>query len=218
MNPVLGYWRFYWPLALTGMALVLSVQFQNGVLARYPDAVTELAVFALAAGIFGFVNASLIFVAQLSNVFARSPQGTRRCWYFVLLVSGVLTTLLLLIALTPAGNLFVQFVYGITAEITQRVCHYLLLLAGVVLLHAQRHFITGLLVQAKLTGWVTLVNFVYLGTLFLGLFLGLRNGWPAPEVLVGADAIAAATQVLLLLGVWRRYYRLPQELEHETLG
>ena len=40
---MLQYWRFYWPLALTGVAMVLSVQFQNAALARYPEAVTELA-------------------------------------------------------------------------------------------------------------------------------------------------------------------------------
>ena len=28
------YWRFFWPLALMGSVLVLSGQFQNGILAR----------------------------------------------------------------------------------------------------------------------------------------------------------------------------------------
>ena len=46
------YWRFYWPLALTGIGLVLSVQFQNAILARYPEAVKELAVLAIAYGIY----------------------------------------------------------------------------------------------------------------------------------------------------------------------
>ena len=32
---MLQYWRFYWPLALTGVGLVLAMQFQNGVLARF---------------------------------------------------------------------------------------------------------------------------------------------------------------------------------------
>ena len=81
------YWRFYWPLALTGLAMVLAIQFQNAILARFPDAVTELAIFALAYSTFGFFRASLNFVAQLSNVYARSPQGTRLCHRFITIAS-----------------------------------------------------------------------------------------------------------------------------------
>ena len=68
------YWKFYWPLALTGVGMVLSLQFQNATLARYPEAVTELAVLALAYGVFGTFNAGMQFIAQLSNVYARSPS------------------------------------------------------------------------------------------------------------------------------------------------
>ena len=56
---MLTYWRFYWPLALIGVGMVLSIQFQNATLAKYPDAVTELAVLALSYGVFSFFNASL---------------------------------------------------------------------------------------------------------------------------------------------------------------
>jgi len=101
---LLQYWRFYWPLGLMGLAMVLSVQFQNAALARYPEAVTELAVFALAYSTFGFFRASLNFIAQLSNVFARSPTGTRRCHAFVVAASIVimLPLILLLSAFTGA--------------------------------------------------------------------------------------------------------------------
>jgi hypothetical protein len=84
---MLQYWRFYWPLALTGLAMVLSVQFQNAALARYPEAVTELAIFALGYSSFGFFRASLNFIAQLSNIFARSQTGSSRCHRYVQLVS-----------------------------------------------------------------------------------------------------------------------------------
>ena len=51
------YWRFFWPLSLTGLAMLLARQFQNGAVARYPDATHELAVYALATSVFGFFNA-----------------------------------------------------------------------------------------------------------------------------------------------------------------
>jgi len=77
---VYQYWRFYWPLALTGVGLVLAVQFQNATLARYPEAVAELAVLALAHGVFGYFNASLQFVSQLANVYARSKAALAKSW------------------------------------------------------------------------------------------------------------------------------------------
>jgi len=212
------YWQFYWPLALTGMALVLSIQFQNGVLARYPDAVQELAVFALAGGVFTLFNASMAFVSQLSNVYARSDLGRRRCYRFVLLVSCALMALLLAIALTPPGLQLLQFAYGIDAPLAQRVSDYLLLLSGVVILNGQRHYFTGLLVQAQLTGWTTVANFVYLGTLLLGLLIGFQAGLAAPWVLVGSDALAALVQLLLLLWLNRYYYQSPSQPEHEQLS
>ena len=91
------YWRFYWPLALTGVAMVLAMQFQNGALALYPDAVVELAVFALASSTFGFLNAGLNFTPQLSNVYGRSPRGRRLNHVFISVWSLALTLALVLI-------------------------------------------------------------------------------------------------------------------------
>ena len=78
-------------LALTAIGMVLSIQFQNATLARYPDAVTELAILALSLGVFSFFNASQQFIAQLSNVYARSKAGSRRAWRFVVAASLVIT-------------------------------------------------------------------------------------------------------------------------------
>ena len=51
--------------------MVLGLQFQNAAVARFPDAVRELAIYALAQGTFGFFQAALNFMPQLSNVYAR---------------------------------------------------------------------------------------------------------------------------------------------------
>lgn len=200
-----------------GIAMVVSIQFQNGVLARYPDAVQELAIFALASGVFGFFNASQGFVAQLSNVFARSVSGTRRCYRFVCFVGLGLMLLLAAIAVTPLGLQFLQFSYGIDEALATQISEYLVLLAGVVFLHGQRHFVNGLLVQAGLTGWVTSANFVYLGVLIVALVVGLALGLPAPLVLVGSDALAAIVQLGLLLWLYRSRYQLPEKVEHENV-
>ena len=60
-------------------------QFQNGVLARYPAAVTELAIFAIASSIFSLLPAGVNFLSQMSNVYARSRHGLIKTLQLVLL-------------------------------------------------------------------------------------------------------------------------------------
>lgn len=214
---MLQYWRFYWPLALTGLAMVLSVQFQNAALARYPEAVTELAIFALGYSTFGFFRASLNFIAQLSNIFARSRTGSSRCHRFVLLVSILIMMPLVLLGHSTVGTGLLSQLYGIDADLTARVQEYLVYLAPVILFGAQRFYYTGLLIQGRLTGWVTVLNTFFLTAVILGLMVGFSLGFKPVYVLVGSETIAIILQLIGTLWVKRRYYRLPAPLEHESL-
>ena len=214
---MLQYWRFYWPLALTGLAMVLSVQFQNAALARYPEAVTELAIFALGYSSFGFFRASLNFIAQLSNIFARSRTGSSRCHRFVLLVSILIMLPLVLLGHSTVGAGLLSQLYGIDADLTARVQEYLVYLAPVILFGAQRFYYTGLLIQGRLTGWVTVLNTFFLTAVILGLMLGFSLGFKPVYVLVGSETIAIILQLIGTLWVKRRYYRLPATPEHEAL-
>ena len=73
------YWKFYWPLALMGLVMLLGKQFENGVLASYDDPARMLATYAFACGVFFPFNALLVFVPQMVNVLARSQRGRRVC-------------------------------------------------------------------------------------------------------------------------------------------
>ena len=211
------YWRFYWPLALTGVAMVLAVQFQNGALARYPDAVTELAVFALASSTFGFLSAGLGFAPQLSNVFARSPHGLALSRRFVSGWSLMLTVPLALIATMPGGAAGIGLAYGIDDALADRVVEYLVYMLPLLFITGQRTFYTGLLVQAQLTGWVTLLNALFLGTSVAALVAGFAAGLTPVIVVVGAQTLAGLLHWLLTALVFRFRYRWPVKPEHEDL-
>ncbi|MFP6815276.1 MAG: hypothetical protein VB949_06355 [Pseudomonadales bacterium] len=212
------YWQFYWPLALTGLAMVLSVQFQNATLARFPEAVTELAVFALAYSTFGMFRACLNFNAQLSNVFARSHAGTARTQRFVIAVGLLVMVPLLAIGHTQLGADGIAAVYGIDATLTGRVTEYLVYLAPLVLLSALRFYYTGLLVQARLTGWITTLTVIYLTSVILGLIVGFSLGHKPVYVLVGSEALALCIYVGGAVWIKTNFYRLPEVVEHEDLS
>ena len=211
------YWKFYWPLALTGVGMVLSLQFQNATLARYPEAVTELAVLALAYGVFGTFNAGMQFIAQLSNVYARSKVATQRSWLFVLVISFCIMLPLAFIAFTNVGAQFIAYIFSIEAPIVARVTHYLALLCPLIVLNGQRHYYSGLLVQSRLTGWMTIFNFIYLGTVIVALLLGIAAGAQPVYVVVGSETIGVILFICLLL--YGRYYLYvpPEKIEHEDV-
>ena len=194
--------------------MVLSVQFQNATLARYPEAVTELAVLALAYGVFGFFNAGMQFIAQLTNVYARSPQAHQRTWRFVVVASIVIMLPLLAIASTAPGTAFIRLAFSIDPALAVKVSEYLLLMCPLILLNAQRHFNTGLLIQARLTGWVTVCNFVYLSSVVIMLVTGFSQGWAPVRVIVGAELVGVSILLALLIFARARVYVLPQEPEH----
>ena len=211
------YWRFYWPLALTGVGMVLATQFQNGVLARYPDAVAELAVFALASSTFGFFNAGLNFTAQLANVYARSAHGRRLSHGFVSAWSLALTVPLAVIATTDTGAAGIARVYGSDAALAGRVSDYLVWMLPLPFITAQRMFHTGLLVQALRTGWVTTLNVVFLVTALAVLVAGFAMGLAPVHTLVGAQTLAGALHWGLSAAAVRGLYRRPATPEHEHL-
>ena len=152
--------------------MVLAGQFQNGVLARYPEAVQAIATYAIASGTFGMFHACINFVSQMSNVYGRSDEGRRRCLRLVVLASNAITLPLLVIAFTPFGLAALASVYSISPEVAANVTRYLQLLAPLMVIDGLRQFCVGLIVQNRLTGWVTILNIVHLSVLIGALLAG----------------------------------------------
>jgi hypothetical protein len=125
---------------------------------------------------------------------------------------------LLAVAHTELGRQLLQSVYGIDDALTARVTEYLVYLAPLIVFNAQRYYYTGLLVQAKLTGWVTAMNVAYLSVVIAALIGGFAVGGRPVVVLVGAEALGVASHlVLLVAGRWK-LYRPPVIPEHENLS
>ena len=194
------YWSFYWPLALTGAVGVVAVQFQNGILARYPEAAVELAVFALALGVYGLFNAALNFVPQLVTKFARTREARRVTLRFVILLATVFAVIVELIGQTEAGATLLGVAFGIDGALRARVLAYLCLLAPILVLGGLRLAFVGLLVQLRRTGRVTLLNAVYLGTVAGILIAGFAAGVEPTATLVLGQAGGALVHAIL--GAW----------------
>ncbi len=191
------YSVFYWPLALTSVAMQLESQFQNAVLARFPDGDVELATFALASSSFQLLNAFLIFVPQTVTVLATSPRARAACLRHVVLISLGLSFPMALLAYTPVGSGALTLLLRIPHAMLPSVVQYLRWLTPLLLVNALRQHYTGVLIQSERTRAVTVLNFVHLGSLLLVLLLGRIRGWGA----LGTLASATITSNLLHLAL-----------------
>lgn len=185
-----AYGRFYWPLALSGFAILLEQQFQNGVLARYPRAEIELATFALASSSFQLINAMLGFIPQMVAVMARTPADRAQCARFATGAGVVFSLPLLLLGFTQVGAGLLTRWMNIPEELAPAVVRYLQWLAPLVWINAIRHYCTGILVLAERTQTVTLMNVLHLGVLVAVLLGGLKGGWGALRTVALATVLA----------------------------
>lgn len=216
-NGTAYYWSFFWPLALMGAANLLANQFQNATLARYPNAVQELATFAIAASIFAINKSFVAFVPQMANVFNRSIHGGRVCFRFVIGMSLMLAVPTAFLGFTAPGGAIVTGLFGLDPTAAANVALYLKIVTPVILIEGARFYFVGLLVQAHRTFTVTVLNITYLAVTGATLVLGFQLEW-APVVTVGVSQLAAASchWVLVLIMV-SRLYHLPERQEHGNL-
>lgn len=199
-----GYAAFYWPLALTSVVMLLESQFQNGVLARYPDAERELATFALASSSFQFVGAMLAFVPQMVTVLARTPADRAMCRFFVNAIGVLLSLPLLAMGFTAAGQAALARLMNISPETLPAVTRYLQWLAPLVWVNAIRHYGTGILVLGRKTRLVTLLNAVHLAVLVGVLLAGRGAGIGALPTLALATVLSNVLHLVLVTAVSRK--------------
>ena len=211
------YWQFFWPLSLTGLAMLLARQFQNGTLARFPEAVDELAIYAYATCIFMLFNAMLAFVPQMANVFARSPQAERVCLRFVATLCVTLTAPVAMLAFAPAGRTLIAKAFDIDGARLAEVLRYLRYMMPLIAINGLRHFYKGMLIQAKRTGVVTGLTSVFLVVVVAMLLVGLRAGWSAAKTIVLAQVTAGSLDLMLAFVLRKVLFVFPERQEHQAL-
>ncbi len=193
-------WQFYWPLALMAVAMVAGRQFQNAALARYDEAVRELATLAYAHSVFFLFNSTQGFVPQMANVLARSRRDRRVCLRFTVGFCLLLSLPLAFLGWTAPGAALVAGAFRIEGQVLDNVSEYLRYFAPLVVVTGLRQYYTGLLVQARRTGTVAVLNVIFLGLVLGTLMLGMGAGWRPVTTLALAQVAPAVVYALLACG------------------
>ncbi|MCA1807966.1 MAG: hypothetical protein ABR497_01165 [Kiritimatiellia bacterium] len=193
-----AYSKFYWPLALISLVVLMESQFQNAVLARYPNPELQLSTFALAASCFNLINSLLSFVPQMVTVLARTKHARRICRIFVMTIGSIMTLILAMVAYPAPGTRILAALLSIPAEITPDVVRYLRWLTPLVMVNAMRHYCTGILVQAGATRSMTALNILHLIVLVTVLLMGRFLNWRPISALAGATISSNVIHLIII--------------------
>ena len=210
------YWRFFWPLALTGLTILLARQFRNGALSRYPEATYELAIFAVATSLIFVFSAAQLFLPQMSNLFDRSPDAHRVCIRFTIAFCVILTLPLVFLGATDPGREIIMVIFNVEGDALDAVTRYIRLLSPLVLLLGLQRYYTGLLIQNRQTVKVTLIHCVYLASVIAMLIVGFQSGWKPFVTLTLAQLVPSSIHLLLTYWVYRNVYVAPEESEQKV--
>lgn len=205
------YWSFYWPLAITSCLLLLGLQVFNAVLARYPGAERELAVFAYAISFVHFLEVATVFLPQLVMVYGRSRKARRRVLKFCIFAGLLFSAPAYLLGGTDFGQRWISSIYSIDGDTLRDVASYLVYLFPTIFLRVMFHYFGGLLTQNGRTKWVSVAAFVGVSLGVVACLYAYNSGWSALATLVTAQVSATVGMLACVMLAYYRFYSATEE-------
>jgi hypothetical protein len=196
--------RFYTPLALTSLILLMVQPLGSAALSRMPQALESLAAWpVLAAFIFLFRGLGMAYnevvVAQLER-----PGAWRDLRRFAILLSLVMTLLLLVVALSPLAGGYFGRVMGLERALAALASSGLLWAFLWPALTVWQSYYQGILVHSGRTQGISQSVLLSLATSATLLVLGASLGsFPGLYVVTVAFVTGSAAQVIWLFYVSR---------------
>lgn len=194
-----AFGRFYTPLALTSLLLLVVQPLGSAALSRMPEALASLAAWpVLASFVFLFRGLGMAYnevvVALLDE--RGAWRGLRR---FSLLLSAGMTALLLVIALTPLARGFFGGVMGLELPLAALASSGLLLAFAWPALTVYQSLFQGVLVHSRQTASITQSVLLSLASSALCLVVGALLGTlPGLYVVTVAFIVGSGVQVAWL--------------------
>ncbi|MCP4167114.1 MAG: hypothetical protein GY759_14675 [Chloroflexi bacterium] len=111
--------RFWLPLALMWLMMAIEQPVLTGAIARMEDAKLELAAFGVTFALALLIESPVIMLLAASTVLAKGCQSYGLLLRFTHLLSGSITILHAVIALTPIYGFLVGTVIGAPEELVE---------------------------------------------------------------------------------------------------
>lgn len=188
--------RFWLPLAASWLLMTTEMPIVNAIVARMAEAKIQLAAFGIAFSLALAVESPIMSQLTAANALARDRASFRLLRRFMLGLSALLTTAMLLLSLTPLFDLVVLRFIAAPAEIAVRVRPVLVALTLWPAAIAYRRFHQGVMIRYGYTPQVSYGTAMRLltsaGIAIAGLVWGRLDGATVGGLALGAGVIAEA--------------------------
>jgi progressive ankylosis protein len=194
-------WRFYFPLGNTMMVVWGGRALLVGIIARGGDAEIAIASWSAAWGLVLVIANSTRMIQQIIIKY-RGKATDKLLFSFAVMVGGICSLLLLLVASTPVGNQIVRSFIGNDSDLIAAIKPVLLVCTGVPLMVAVQNATQGFLVSEGRTGSVNLATWISTGVLLAVATLAVKFGIQGATSAAIAMVAGMLVEVVCLL--WKR--------------
>jgi progressive ankylosis protein len=194
-------WRFYFPLGNTMIVVWGGRALLMGIIARGGDAEIAIASWSAAWGLVLVIANSTRIIQQIIIKY-RGKATDKLLFSFAVMVGGICSLLLLLVASTPLGNQIVRSFIGNDSDLIAAIKPVLLVCTGVPLMVAVQNATQGFLVSEGRTGSVNLATWISTGVLLAVATLAVKFGIQGATSAAIAMVAGMLVEVICLL--WKR--------------
>lgn len=197
-----AFQKFYIPLVMTSLLTLISQPIGSAALFRMPMDSESLAVWPVITGISFMIRSLGIAYNEVVVALLDEPGAAKSLRRFAMMLAGVLSAVLLLIAATPLGYWYFGRVSGLPDDLA-RLAHMGLLFALVMPAAAVfQSWYQGAILHSRKTKAITEAVVIYLVSISAILWSGvLLQQWTGLYVGLSATSIAMVLQTLWLW--WR---------------
>lgn len=194
-----GFLAFYLPLAATPLITLMLQPTGAAAMSRMPEASLSLAAWPAVHGLVFLLRSTGFAYNEVVVSLLPHPGARPALRRFALLLGGVTTGLLMLLALTPLSGLWFRVVSGFDEELATLCATALLFAMLMPGYQAMQSWFQGRLVHARRTRGVTEAVVLYAIVAASGLMVATRLAtWPGILVALSAFTCAGLLQTLWL--------------------
>ena len=157
-----SFLKFYVPLAMTSLLLLLTNPIISAAVSRMPKALDSLAVWPVIGGLIFMFRSPGVAYNEVVVALLDEPQSSFNLRKFALILSIVTSGLLVLVAITPLSNIWFENITALTPNLSLMAQTGLWLAILIPAFNVWQSWYQGVLVHGRKTGGITEAVLIYL--------------------------------------------------------
>ena len=164
---------FYIPLAMTSLLTLLANPIGSAALSRMPQALSSLAVWPVITGLVFMLRSMGIAYNEVVVALLDTPKSTKNLFRFAIILSGLTTIGLFLLAATPLSSLWFVRISALSPQLAELARKGIWIALPLPALSVMQSWYQGAILYGRRTKGITESVVIYLTTSALTLGIGV---------------------------------------------